>query len=46
MRKTLERREVTAMVRRLAALRLLQPARDANYHAVKSMPHLTNTTPA
>ena len=31
-----EAREVTAMVRRLAALRLLQPALDTNYRAVKS----------
>ena len=34
-----EAREVTAMVRRLAALRLLQPALDANYRAVKNAPH-------
>lgn len=32
-----EAREVTALVRRLAALRLLQPALDTNYRAVKSV---------
>lgn len=31
-----EAREVTAMVRRLAALRLLEPALDASYHAVQA----------
>ncbi len=31
-----EAREVTAMVRRLAALRLLEPALDAGYHAVQA----------
>ena len=33
-----EARKVSARVRRLAALRLLQPALDANYHSVKSAP--------
>ncbi|MFL6227792.1 MAG: hypothetical protein ACJ741_03325 [Pyrinomonadaceae bacterium] len=31
--------EVAAMVRRLAALRLLEPALDANYQAVKADAH-------
>ena len=31
-----EAREVTAMVRRLAGIILLQPALDANYHRVKT----------
>jgi len=31
-----EAREVTQTVRRLAALRLLEPALDANYQAVKA----------
>ncbi len=35
-----EAREVTAMVRRLAALRLLEPALDANYRAVQAQPFL------
>lgn len=33
-----EAREVTAMVRRLAALRLLEPALDANYNTVQAVP--------
>ena len=35
-----EAREVTAMARRLAALVLLRPALDANYHAVAADTYL------
>ncbi len=40
-----EAREVTAMVRRLAALRLLEPALDANYQVVQASAFVWNPAP-
>jgi hypothetical protein len=41
-----EVREVTAMVRRIAAILLLEPALDGAYAAVKSAPYAWNAEPA
>ena len=41
-----EAREFTHIVRRIAALLLLEPKLDANYSAVKANSHVWNAVPA